>query len=343
MNSSGYNVSKAMPNVRANANVRVTTPTPNMFNNAYERVSSVFGGKTGIIIAFILLMLVFLLVIIFIVSQLRNNAYKKGKALTTQIINLGQRNDQIEIPGADLPKQTMGEQYTLSFWLYLEDLVQTNGFHKMILYRGEKDNVQTANPMVFMDHITNTLYFVLQPKGESLTNVPGANYDNLLDITKNNYYLNSNSRYADQTTNRHIVIPVSNVPFNRWVHVALVVKDNVITTLLDGKANVSTVNDILLSRTPTMDDPTPRPENPPILNNNLNGSIFVGKSPVIGGGYGVSGYLSKLGFYNYAMTLQEVSQLINQGPMNSNLLMTAFGANRYSIRNPFYRLDTVKS
>jgi hypothetical protein len=311
-----------------------------------------FSGKTGLIVAFVILMLLFILVIVYIISQMRNNAYKKGKPLTSKVINLNERSEQIEVPGSDLPNQTMGEQYTLSFWLYLKDVPQTDGFHKMLLYRGEKDNIQTANPLVFMDHRTNTLYFALQPRNESLANVSGVNYQNLFDITEKNYFLNANLKYADATTNRYIIVPVNNVILNRWVHFALAVKDNLITVFVNGgesenskgydKGNIltSTVEDIYMSRTPTLDD-TIRPKDPPILQNTLKGSIFIGRSESVGGGYGVDGYLSRLGFYNYALNADDVKRVYRQGAIPNNPLFSAFGVNKYGVRSPFYRLASV--
>jgi hypothetical protein len=271
---------------------------------------------------------------------MRSNAYKKNKPLISKIINLNERSNQIEISGSDLPKQNMGEQYTVSFWLQVRDLVQTTGFHKMIFYRGERDNIQTANPIVFMDAEVNTLYFALQPRNESLANVPGVNYQNLADITKNNYFLNPNLKYADATTNRYIIIPVSNVKLNRWVHFALAVEDNKIFVYVNGELRGSTVEDIYMSRTPTLDD-TVRPKDPPILQNTLKGSMFIGRSETIGGGYGVNGYLAGLQFHNYALTTKDVEKVYNQGAVAKNRLLSAFGVSKYGVRNPFYRLAAV--
>jgi hypothetical protein len=305
-----------------------------------SKVKGLFGGNSGVIVAFVVLMLAFLLVIIYIVSQLRNNSYKKGKALTSKVINLNDGNEPVEIPGSTLETQTMGAQYSFSFWLFVRDFVRTP-FHKLVLYRGEKGNVSTANPIVLMDKDTNKLYFVLQPMGESLNTVAGANYENLLDITKQNYYLQSNLKYGDATTNKHIIVPVNNVPLNRPVHFVLSVKDNIVTVFMNGELHSgNTVNDIYLSRTPTVDDVT-RPLDAPILQNNLNGSIFIGKNQTLGGGYGLDGFLSKLGYYNYAMTVEDVYKIYKQGPVSNNSLLSAMGINQYGMRSPFYKLAVV--
>jgi hypothetical protein len=333
--NTSFNAAKA-PNSSS-----TTSSFTNTATGVVTKLKGFFDGNSGLIIAFVVVMLAFLLVVIYIVSQLRNNSYKKGAPLISKIINLNDRGEPVEVPGASLSTQTMGAQYSFSFWMYMQDLVQTPGFHKLVFYRGEKDNIQTANPIVFMDQVTNRLYFALQPMGESLANVAGANYDNLLDITKNNYFLEPTLKYGDATTNKHVIIPVSNVPFNRWVHMVLAVKDNVVTVYFDGEVySVSTVNDIWLSRTPTLDDVT-RPKDAPILQSTLNGSIFVGRSQTIGGGNGVNGYLSKMGYYNYAMTIQEVSKIYRQGAVTNNAILSAMGINKYGVRSPFYKLSTV--
>jgi Na+-transporting methylmalonyl-CoA/oxaloacetate decarboxylase gamma subunit len=346
MNANRFNASaRGFTNTGFKAPGAATTPTSIPFSDKVSglmsSVKGAFSGSSGIIIAFVILMLAFLLVIIYIVSQLRNNAYKKGTPFTSKIIDLNDRGEPVEVPGASLPTQSMGAQYTFSFWLYTQDLVQTPGFHKLVFYRGEKGNIQTANPIVFMDQVTNKLYFALQPMGESLSSIVGANYENLADITKQNYFLQPTLKYGDSTTNKYMIIPVSNVPFNRWVHLALSVKDNVVTTFLDGEVySVNTVNDVWLSRTPTIDDVT-RPLDPPILQNTLSGSVFIGRNQTLGGGYGVNGYLSKLGYYNYAMTVQDVSKIYNEGAMSNNRLLSAFGMKQYGVRSPFYKLSTV--
>jgi hypothetical protein len=346
MNVNKFNASaRGLANTSFKAPGATTTttsiPFANKVSGLLSTVKGFFDGNSGIIIAFVVLMLAFLLVIIYIVSQLRNNAYKKGTPLLSKIIDLNDRREPVEIPGASLPTQTMGAQYTFTFWLFIQDFVQTPGFHKLVFYRGEKGNIQTANPIVFMDQLTNKLYFALQPMGESLTTIPGANYENLLDITKQNYFLQPDLKYGDATTNKYIVIPMSNVPFNRPVHIALAVKDNVVTTFLDGEVySASTVNDLWISRTPTEDDVS-RPLDSPILQNTLNGSIFIGRSQTFGGGYGVNGMLSKLGYYNYAMTVQDIAKIYKEGPISVNPMLGAFGINQYGVRSPFYKLSTM--
>ena len=317
-----------------------TSSVTNKVSGMMSKVKGLFGGDTGLIVAFVVLLLAFVLVVIYIVTQLRSNSYKKGKSLTSKIIDLNSTNEPVEIPGSTLETQTMGAQYSFSFWLFVRDLNRTP-FHKLIFYRGEKGNISTANPIVFMDKDTNKLYFVLQPLGESLNTVAGANYENLLDITKQNYFLEPSLKYGDASTNKHIIVPVDQVPLNTPLHFVLSVKDNVVTVYMNGAFHSgNTVTDIYLSRTPTVDDVT-RPRDAPILQNNLNGSIFIGKNQSLGGGYGLDGFLTKLGYYNYAMTPEDVAKIYVQGPMSKNLLLSAMGINQYGVRSPFYKLAVV--
>lgn len=306
-----------------------------------DNIKGFFQGNKGMIIAFGLLLLLFVLVIIYIISQLRNNAYRKNKSLVSQIINLSDRDRQIEISNADLPKQTMGEQFTFSYWLYLEDVVQTPGFHKLIFYRGNKNDIQNANPIVMIDELTNIMYIVLKTRNNSLASTNDIKYENLLPITERNYFENKNFKFTDASVNKYIIVPVTKLPFNVWVHFAVAVKDNVITVYKDGEVyTVKTVDDFILSRPIEHDDAGNA------IKYNLNidksdGSIFIGRDALIGGGFPVSGFLSKMNYFNYAMTIDDVSKIYRQGAFNKSTFLSAFGLSKYGVRSPLYQLSTV--
>jgi hypothetical protein len=332
------NTSKAFSNTNMNGNSNKVSMT-NQFTSVADKVRDMFKGKSGIIIGFVLLMLAFLLVIIYILMELRSNSYKKGKPLTRQVINLSERDGQVEIPASDLPPKSLGDQYTYAFWIYLTDFNQTKNFHKLVFYRGEKDTIKTANPIVMMDEVQNNLHFVLKTRDSSLTSTDNIMYENLVPITEKNYFMKKDLNFQDTTNNKHLVVTVNNIPFNRWVHYTLSVKDNVVTIFQDGEIYiVKTVNDFIQQRPTEMINGDPIKYNVNI--DDSQGTIFIGKNPNIGGNNTINGYFSKMDYFNYAMNVSDVLKVYKNGPFSTSWLQK-IGLKNYGMRSPIYKLTTV--
>lgn len=298
-------------------------------------------GKTGIIIGFCLILFAFLLVIIYILKQIRSNSFKKGSSFVDDVVKLDKLQSPLEISGADIPKQNIGDQYTFSFWLYVEEHIPTPQTHKLILYRGNKDDVTAANPIVMMDEMSNKLYFVIKTRGSNLSSTDSSiDYKKLKPITEQNYFLNRTLKLTSENHNKHLIIPVNSVPFNRWIHFALSIKDNIITVYQDGEIYaVKTTDDFKQMKPKELDvrgDIIPYD----VTIDSGEGTIYIGKNPAIGGNYAVEGYFSKFDFFNYAISVNDAAKIYKDGPYSSSWLKT-LGIKNYGIRTPIYKLSTV--
>ncbi len=301
------------------------------------KLSTFFQGKTGVIVAFTLLLLAFLLVIVYILKELRSNSYKKGKVITRGIINVSAMETPIEISGTELPKKSIGDQSSYSFWMYLDGFQQTPGYHKLVFYRGEKDSVVSANPIVMLDEVSNRLHFVVKTRESSLSAANSSiKYNDLKPIVSRNYFANQEFTLDTTDTNKHLIMTVNNVPYNRWVHFAVGIKDNIVTLFQDGEIYaVKTVDDFIQMK-PVEYDLRGQAKKYNLTIDDSNGSVFIGKNENVGGKNSISGYLSKMEAFNYAISVEDVKALYNKKPSSIGLAGTAYG-----IRSPVYKLTTV--
>ena len=309
------------------------------FSNSYNKVSSFLDGKVGIIIGFIVVILAFVLVIIYILQQIRGNSYKKGKNFIPSPVNITNMDGPIEILGSDLPAQTIGNQFSYSFWIYMNQFTQTGENNKLIFYRGQKDSIATANPVVMMDSNTSRLQFVLKTIGSTLTSTDAnIKYQNLKDIVEQNYFLNSSIKHDTENSNKHLIITVNSVPLNRWVHYAFSVNDNVITLFVDGELYAVKTVDNFIQMKPVEYDYRKKPIaiNAPI--DESTGNIYIGRNPNIAGKTSIEGYFSKLEVFNHALTTEEVSKIYRNSPYSKSLYTVG---GRYGFRTPIYRIDTA--
>lgn len=311
------------------------------FSGASGKVASFFEGKSGIVIGFVVVLLAFVLVIIFILQQIKSNSYKKGKRFLDAPLNLTNMDGPVEILGTDLPVQSIGNQFSYSFWMYMNNFTQTGENNKLVFYRGQKDSVASANPIVMMDSNTSKLHFVLKTVGSTLS-AKDANikYSNLKDIVNQNYFVNPNIKHDTEDSNKHLIISISNVPLNRWVHYVLSVNDNLITIYVDGELYaVKTVDNFKQMKEVEFDyRKKPIEINVPI--DESNGNVYIGRNPNIAGKTSVEGYFSKLEVFNHALTTEDVYKVYKASPY-SRSLYTVGG--RYGFRTPIYRIDKSSS
>lgn len=305
------------------------------------KLSIALEGKTGYIFAFVIVVIAFVFVIVFILRELNDNTYKQGTTLSTQVIKLSDIDDAIEFPGSDIPSKKLGEQHSYAFWMYLDGFTQTKDLHKIVFYRGEKGTVATANPIVMMDGETNKLYFVIKTKDSSLSSAnANIKYNNLKPIVDRNYFANKKLRYIEQDVNKHLILSVNNVPFSRWVHFAISVKDNMITLFQDGEIYaVKTINDFVQSKPMDYDLRGEPIKLNPIIDDTV-GSMYVGRNSNLAGKSAPNGYLSKLQAFNYALTVSDIQKVYKEGPFSANLLQK-FGVTGYGVQSPIYKLKSV--
>lgn len=335
------NVSKA-PNVSSAVNTA---------KNTMSKVWAAATSDTGIIVMIACTILLFVLVIVYITFSMKSSNLK-GKVLTKSPIKLNELSTAYEVAAGDIPKPAVGREYSYSFWLYVDNFEQTKD-HKMIFYRGTSGAPSNVNPVVFMDKDTNKLYIAIKPQGQTLNNANGVDYKDLNNILRYNYFLNKDTRMlpgpSHPAINLYMIMAIDYVPIQRWVNFVIILDNKLITIYLDGEIySVKTAEEFKSMREKekyTQGDKNQDYYNPSIIVDKPDGSIYIGKTATIGNNNTVDGYLSKLEFHNYALSINDVKSIYKSGPLGSGIL-SSLGI-PYRIRSPLYRIgddsDTMKN
>jgi len=142
-------------------------------------------------------------------------------------------------------------------------------------------------------------------------------------------------------------VTIDYVPLQRWVHVAIVVNEEVnsgtISVFLDGelvkhemsgKQTKKIEFQIEGTNAPVMESVVRKFQN---LNLDKTGNIWVGGSMMetdIGPGF--SGLVSKIEFVNYDMNASDIYDKYMQGPIDN--MASKLGLPAYGMRSPIYRV-----
>lgn len=301
------------------------------------------NSRTPLIIIIAVTVLLFVAVILYIMFAMKGKGLS-GKALTTAPIRLEKLEMPVEIFNKDIPKPAVGREFTYSFWLYLDsfeqeyDNVNKRPIHKFVFYRGNPGDLAAANPVVFIDGLSNKLYMVLKTSGSSLLATAGKDVNvDLHEILANNYFL-SDKPITSPELNKHLVMAVDYVPLQRWVHISLVIDNKIATVYMDGEIySVKSVDEFKALREPAKDR-LGRTVDYNLILDKTDGNMYVGRGTV-GNKRAPNGFLGNLSFYNYALSLDDVRGVYAKGPVSGNGLLSMFGMSQYGFRSPVYKMD----
>jgi hypothetical protein len=356
--SNALNSSKR--NARAtNSSSNANTNSASKMDKAKELTKGVMEfikGKGAIIFLLIIVVLLFVLVILYIIFQVKNSKLE-GKLLVSKPIKLDELNAPREVKAKDIPSLVVGLEYSYTFWIYLDNYSQSITedrkvpIDKMIFYRGSPSDIKGANPIVFMDGLSNKLYIAIKTKESTLTDTADVMYNkNLAHIRLKNYFLNEDLKMYDQSDanrlsiNRHLVLTIDYVPLQRWVNVTFIVDNKITTIFLDGEIySVKSTEEFKAMREREIDPLSQEVREANVIVDKTEGTIFIGKNSV-GGNVTPPAYFNKLQFYNYALSLTEVKKIYTNGPLATGI--SIFGNSSlmsgYGFRAPIYKIDDVE-
>jgi hypothetical protein len=327
-----------MSSSAANSAVNTTT---NAANVVMDKVKNFLGDKGHIVVMIVVVLLVFILVIVYISFALKASNLK-GKLLTKSPIKLDDLQTPFIVDAGDIPKPSVGREYSYSFWMYIDNFVQTNDAPQMVMYRGTQNSIGDANPIVMMDGNSNKLYFVIKTQGSSLSSsVSSINYDNnLQNVLSRSYFNNRDFTLSTPNTHKHIIMSIDYVPLQRWVHVTVVIDNKIITVFMDGEIySVKSIDEYKMSKQPEFDVRGNKIDYNLIIEK-TEGTVYLGK---FNGSKTPSAYLSNLGFYNYAISLSEVKKVYMQGPFAKGNFLSAIGISSYGVRSPIFKIDEYQA
>jgi hypothetical protein len=249
-------------------------------------------------------------VIVYIVLRLQRGAYKSVSLLKSSIIkaNVG-GSSHVSTSAALIPSSTNGNEFTVSMWLFVENVTLTNN-HKVVMYRGNPTTYNNGKMFVYMDAKTNTLYSSIRTSAVQEETMVSRE-PSLEEIRTNNRFLQSSIDY---------------IPLQRWVHVMYSVKDTTLSTFLDGDLySVTSVYE--LPSTATGARPIPVKQ---------EGDMLIGGRV---GRDGYSGYIGNAQYFNFAISLQDAKLVYKKGPYRGSWLQF-IGMGNLGFRSPVYRVGT---
>jgi hypothetical protein len=346
--------SSAQVPLAAIANKLPPVATATMVKNPLNAAKGLLKGDPKMqsyTIALIVVVLLFLVVILYILFMIKSPKLS-GKELISKPLRLDQLANPKEISNSQMPLSVVGREYSYSFWVYVDSYDQTytttNGkmlpIDKLVFYRGTAGTVIGANPVVFMDGLSNKMHIAIKTQGSVPQSVAGVDYNaNLYNIRSMNYFQNPQLKLRDQSAlqpaiNKYLLISIDYVPLQRWVHVSFVVDNKLLTIYMDGEIySVKSTDEYKALREQEL-DLRGNPIDVNVIVDKTDGNLYVGKNSV-GNRNVMSGYLSRLQYYNFALPLTEVKRQYAQGPQKTGLFGLGGMDWNYGIRSPVYKLD----
>lgn len=325
-------VANATANASANA-------AANGAATAADKAKNFLNENMPLVIFFGVVVLIFIIVIVYITFAMKG-AGLSGKTLTTTPIRLDGNNAPMMVPSDKIPVPSVGREYTYSFWVYLENFNQTPGNQKMLWYRGQDNDISNANPIVYLEDMSNKMHFVIKTQSSALSSQGATNYNaDVGKVKERNYFLNPNLTMNDEH-NKHILVTVDYVPLQRWVNYVVIVDNKLVTVYMDGEIySVKSIDEYKTAKPRELTE-TGQPYDYNLIIDKTEGNIYIGKNPSDSSNVTVNGYLSKMDFFSYAISVNDVKKVYNTGPFTKSVL-SAFGSS-YAVRSPIYRLDTAQ-
>jgi hypothetical protein len=279
---------------------------------------------------------IFILVIVYIRYAMKTGGVNMV-TLNDVPVKLNGTNSPLTILNKKIPTPVLGRQYGFAFWVYLENYSQTPGTQKMLWYRGQESDISSANPIVYMDDVSNKMYFVIKTENSVLSSGSIPYNQDIGKVKENNFFLNDNLAITDES-NKHLIVTLDYVPLQRWAHVALIIDNKVISVYLDGEIySVRTVDDYKSMKEVDKYE----------INNKVNynlivdksdGNIYVGKNPSNSSNITINGYMSKFDAFNFAPSAMDIRQVYSTGPFSKNVMAMLGLGSSYGVRSPIYKI-----
>jgi hypothetical protein len=283
-----------------------SSPATSFQNKIKDTIKVARSGSTKLLTLSVVAFVVIILIIIFIVWKM-NRSRLQGK-----MIMKGPRkmNKPFTFPGDKLPPSSVGQEFTVSMWVFITDFQPTTK-HKLLLARvqpsDESNVIMSMNPLIIMDRSTNRIHVCV-----------GSNRYPITEPTCLNDIIT-----ARGVNKSFIVSTIDYVPLQRWVHIAAVVQDGLLTTYMDQSMySVVSVRDLAA-----------RGGNPAIpVIGALTGDIKVGNFMPSMSSSG-NGFIGSVQYWNHAVDAKSMGRVYSMGPSSINML------SGYGVRSPIYKRE----
>lgn len=315
-----------------------------------EKMADITGNKSIMTVFFGFLIAA---IIVFIIAYLLYSYLVKKKIQSTSFLLpetkfpiLG--TEYTKVSGRDIPMSGNGKRTTIAFWIYIHDVDKYKGVYRHIWHRGDKD-VNGSSPLVFLDKDSTKLHVrfdnISNPKPISITRP----YVHEKEFTSGQTTV---VKYVSKEADRLVYdlathgITIDYIPLQRWVHVAIVVNEEVnrgsIQAFLDGELVKSVESGKTTPPIEFVDNGGANKSSyaETYLFQNLNldkpGDIYIGGSLMESAGPGFSGLVSKIMFVNHDLNVKDIYNMYIQGPIDN--LAAKLGLPAYGVRSPIYKI-----
>jgi len=267
-----------------------------------------------------------------------------------------------KLNGGAIPRAFNGKRMTTSFWIYIHDLDRYKGTYRHIWHRGDKD-VAGASPLVFLDRNTNKLHVRFEKISKVTTGLSMVKpYNDTFDQSV--MKVATPTKFTGKITDAPLAneldlvehgITIDYIPLQRWVHVAVVVNEEVNGGIIYGYVDGELVKQLVSGRVVTKEtvpvlgkfDGTGETEQTIYtkvtktrtytdLNLDKVGDIYTGGSALESVGMGFSGLVSSIEIFNHDLSAKEVYEVYARGPVDN--MAAKLGLPAYGVRSPVYRI-----
>lgn len=253
------------------------------------------------------------------------------------------------LKGSDIPLATNGTRFSMSFWIYINDITVGQGTRRHVFHRGTNSSSFASDttgssfikegPFVVLDQTSSELTITFPPittKENTLGKVSSSDAKTTFEA--------STSEQQFEILRQHCGITFPYIPLQRWVHVALVINENtnggIMTGYIDSEVAVSVGagnTNTATSHAVTVTNGVEPKVNIGNANLNTNGNVIIGGSFSDLVGPGFSGLVSRISFFNYDMSASDVYTDYSNGPVNS--MLSKVGLPAYGVQSPIYKIN----
>lgn len=187
-----------------------------------------------------------------------------------------------------------GREYAVAFWMYSTGVANQTAAHpEFITFKGSGSRPVIS---VVQDKVKNRIYIVLLTDA---TNTESTS-DTTASAVVDRYIANS------ATPTNFVVIPVDYIPLQRWVNVCMVVDQDVATVYMDGDIYNVHVTSQQVGGTAAARSMFRDPTGGDVQFNSGTGRVRA--------------YLSRVQFFNYALSVYHAQTIYKSGPTSSGAL-----------------------
>ena len=179
-----------MNNLNSNLGNKSNLNLSNNSNNSNSNSTDYFSGLSNmsliILIAFGFIVIVFVIIVsgIYLKSYNQNKIRDHIEEELLPYIHDCKNNPKI-IYGTKIPASTLGNEFSLSFWVYINGLDYRTEYDKHILFKGKQVSEKQVNPSIYIKQRTNTMVFALETTGSLSSDSKIGCYDKLDILTYN--------------------------------------------------------------------------------------------------------------------------------------------------------------